>query len=249
MVGKSKDVQRRLSVLMDLWNKIIDKWENGEKLSRKKVIELLKNAYGEEKLSPLRGASEPQDIYDKELASLYVVGKYGMGLEELYPSLFDEIFPNEIRYDKAINILLTEPPETARDKILALMGGRLDDNTVARIFRLKFTEIYFGFSDESGLARLLKTFVKAFPEKEKITVKYARFYIAFKVAAMIYRGEVRDRITKEALKQATALAFSELQGAIPDDSYIEKIATGVFGVRRNFLRNLLGGRKGKRKSS
>lgn len=241
MVVRSKDVQRRLSVLMDLWNKIIDMWESGEKLDRRRIIELLKNAYGEEKLSPLRGASEPEDIYDKELASLYVVGKYGMGLDKQYPKLFDEIFTNEIRYDKAIDILLTEDPETARDKILALMGGRLDDNTVARIFRMKFTEIYFGFSDEEGLARLLKAFIKAFPEKERVAVKYARFYIAFKVAAMIYRGEVRDRITKEALKQATALSFSELQGAIPDDSYIEKIATGVFKVRRNFLRNILGG--------
>lgn len=248
MVGRSKDVQRRLSILMDLWNKIVDEWENGGRLDRKKIMSLLKNAYSEEKLTPLRGASEPQDIYDKELASLYIVGKYGMGLEELYPSLFDKIFAKEIRYDKAINILLSENPETARDKILALMGGRMDDNTAARIFRLKFTEIYFGFGDEDGLSQLLRAFVKAFPDKERIAVKYARFYIAFKVAAMIYRGEVRDRITKEAVKQATALSFSELQGAIPDDSYIEKIASGVFGLRRGFLKNILSGR-GKRKTS
>ncbi|MEB3806261.1 MAG: DUF2192 domain-containing protein [Desulfurococcales archaeon] len=248
MVEKSRDVQRRLSVLMDLWNRIIDAWESNENLTRERVIDLLKQAYAEEKITPLKGASTPEDLYDKEMTSLYIVGKYGMGLEELYPKLFDTLFPNEIRYDKAIKILLSEEPEKAKDKIVALMGGRLDDNTVARMFRLKFTEIYFGFSDEKALAELLKAFIKAFPEKERIAVKYARFYIAFKVAASIYRGEVRDRITKEALKQASALAFSELQGSIPDDSYIEKIATGVFGVRRNNLRHILaGGRKAKKK--
>ncbi len=247
MVGKSRDVQRRLSLLMDLWNEIISAWESGDDLSREKVVRMLRDAYVKEKLSPLRGASLPQDIYEKELASLYVVGKHGMGLEELYPKLFDRVFTDEIRYDKVISILLTEDPETARDKIIALMGGRLDDNTIARMFRLKFTEVYFGFSDEESLINLLQAFVKAFPEKEKLAVKYARFYIAFKVASAIYRGEVRDRITKEAMKQASALAFSQFQGAIPDDRYIEKIASEVFGVRKNTLKTILGGRRDHRK--
>jgi len=247
MVKKSRDVQRRLSLLMDLWNEIISKWESGEELTRERVVRMLREAYAQERMSPLRGASLPEDIYDKEMASLYVVGKYGMGLEELYPKLFDELFPNEIRYEKAAEILLTEPPEQARDKILVLLGGRLDDNTIARMFRLKFTEVYFGFASEDSLIQLLKAFVKAFPEKEKLAVKYARFYTAFKVASAIYRGEVRDRITKEALKQATALSFSEFQGAIPDDKYIGKIASEVFGVRQGVLNHILRGRERARK--
>ena len=246
MVGKSRDVQRRLALLMDLWNDILEKWESGEKLTRERVVDMLREAYSKEKISPLRGASIPEDLYDKEMASLYVVGKYGMGLEEIYPKLFDEIFKNEIKYDRAINILLTEDPETARDKVSVILGGRLDDNTIARMFRLKFTEVYFGFSDEESLVNLLKAFAKAFPEKERIAAKYARFYIAFKVAASIYRGDVRDRITKEALKQASALSFSDFQGSIPDDSYIEKIAVGVFGVRRNYIRGILGGTRKKK---
>ncbi len=247
MVGKSKDVQRRLSILMDLWNEILDKWESGEKLTREKIVDMLKEAYAKERISPLRGASIPEDLYDKELASLYIVGKYGMGLEEIYPKLFDEIFKEEIKYDKIINIIITEDPETARDKVSTILGGKLSDNTIARIFRLKFTEVYFGFTDESSLINLLKNFVKVFPDKEKIATKYARFYIAFKVAASIYRGDVRDRITKEALKQASALSFSDFQGAIPDDSYIEKIAVGVFGVKKNYIKGILGGTRKKKR--
>jgi len=249
MVRKSRDVQRRLALLMDLWNEIISKWESGEELTRERVVRMLRDAYARERISPLRGASLPEDIYDKEMASLYVVGKHGMGLEELYPKLFDEVFPDEIRYEKAAEILLTEPPEQARDKILVLLGGRLDDNVIARMFRLKFTEVYFGFTSEDSLVQLIRAFAKAFPEKERLAVKYARFYIAFKVASAIYRGEVRDRITKEALKQATALAFHDFQGAIPDDKYIGKIAGEVFGVRQSILNHILRGREKRRQKA
>ncbi len=244
MVEKSRDVQRRLATLMDLWNEIIALWEQGKRLSREDVVRMLRDAYTREGLSPLRGASLPEDIYDKEMASLYVVGKHGMGLENMYPDLFDEIFHNEIKYEKAIAALLTEDPETARVKIGALLGT-LDDNTIARTLRLKFTEVYFGFADEESLVNLIKALIRAFPEKERIAVKYARFYIAFKIASAIYRGDVRNRITKEALKQATALSLDGLQGVIPDDNYIYKIATEVFNVKPSRLRGILklGGKK------
>ncbi len=238
MVERSKDVQRRLNLLMDVWNDIISLWESGRKVDREFVVRMLREAYERERISPLRGASMPEDIYDKEMASLYVVGKYGMGLEEVYPNLFDEIFKDEVKYEKAIAALLTEEPETARAKVQVLLG-RLDDNVIARMLRLKFTEIYFGFADEEALVSLVKALIKAFPEKERIAVKYARFYIAFKIASAISRGEVRNRITKEALKQATALNFDGLQGVIPDDNYISKIAVEVFRVRPQRLRGIL----------
>jgi len=238
VVDRSRDVQRRLSLLMDVWNDIVSAWESGKRVTRADVVRMLREAYGKERISPLRGASVPEDIYEKELASLYVVGKYGMGLEEVYPQLFDEVFGDEVRYEKAIAALLTEPPETARAKVQALLG-RLDDNVIARMLRLKFTEVYFGFADEESLVKLIKALVAALPEKERIAVKYARFYIAFKIASAIARGEVRDRITKEALKQASALAFDGLQGVIPDDNYIAKIASEVFGVRPHRLRGIL----------
>ena len=235
MARQDKDVQRRLNLLFDLWNDILNKWERGERLTREDVVAILKREYEREKISPLRGAALPEDIYDKEMASLYVVGKYGMGLDEQYPDLFDSVFYVESRYDKIAEILLSTSPQEARDKILALVGGHLSDNTIARILRIKFTSVYFGFDSEESLKRLAEALAEAFPEKRDIVAKYIRFYIAFKVASEIYRGHVRDRLTKEALKQGTALTFSSFKGTIPDDSYIKRIARGVFGVPQRVL--------------
>ena len=239
MARGRRDVQRRLNLLFDLWNEILARWDRGEELTREDVVSLLRREYERERMSPLRGASMPEDIYDKEMASLYVVGKYGMGLDQQYPDLFDKIFYVESRYDKIAEILLTLPPEEARDKILALVGGQMSDNTVARILRIRFTMIYFGFADERSLRELAEALARAFPEKERIVAKYLRFYIAFKVASSIYRGEVRDRLTKEALKQGTALSFQGFQGVIPDDNYIRKIAQDVFRVPRRVLDQVL----------
>jgi hypothetical protein len=239
-VSKSpKDVQRRLNLLFDIRNDILTRWESGEPLTREDIIRILKQEYEKERISPLRGASMPEDIYDKEMASLYVVGKYGMGLDDQYPDLFDKIFYLESKYDHIAEILLTEPPEKARDLVTALVGGQLEDNTVARILRIRFTMVYFGFADEQSLKALGDALRRVFPEKEKIVSKYLRFYIAFKVATSIYRGEIRDRLSKEALKQGTALAFDPFQGTIPDDKYIRKIASEVFRVPRKVLDSVL----------
>ncbi len=242
----SSDLKRRLSTLVDLWNEIITMWDSGKKVDREKVVDMLKEAYNREKLSPLRGASVPEDLYERELISLYVVGRYGMGLDQQYPELFDALFPDFIRYEEAIRILLTEDPETARDRIKLLLGG-LDDNTVARMLRVKMTEAYFGFSDHRALINLIKSLMKAFPEKERLAVKYTRFYIAFRVAEAIASGEVRDRISKEALKQALALETGIERGAIPDDRYIEKIAVEVFKVPRKVLGGILLVKEGRRR--
>ncbi len=237
-LNKSRDVKRRLSVLMDLWNAIIEMWDRGKRLTREDIIGLLKEAYQREKLSPLRGASMPKDIYDKELTSLYIVGKYGMGLEDQYPELFDQIFSKEIRYEHAIEALLTLNPESSREKVKLLLGD-LNDNTIARMLRLKLVEAYFGFSTYESLISLMKNLAKTFPEKMDLLSKYARFYVAFRVAENIHKGEIKDRIVKEAMKQALALELGSIRNAIPDDEYIGKIASEVFKVSNKTLQNIL----------
>jgi len=244
---RARDVKRRLNLLFDLWNEIISRWEQGENLERDDVVRLLKREYERERISPLRGASLPPDIYEKEMSSLYIVGKYGMGLEEQYPELFDRIFYPEIKYEKIIEILMTSTSEEARDKILAMLGREPEDNIIARILRLEFTKIYYGFTDEESLRRLVAAILRVFPEKERMLSKYIRFYIAFKVASGIYRGEVRDRLTKEAVKQGTALVFSDIRGSIPDDNYIRKIAMEVFHVPRRILDHVLPAGRGQRR--
>ncbi|MEM2502115.1 MAG: DUF2192 domain-containing protein, partial [Acidilobaceae archaeon] len=137
MVKGKVDVKKRINVLMDVWNNIIEYWEeSGGSLSRSDVTRILMDAYNRESIKPLKGAANPADLYDKELASLYVVGRYGMGLEEQYPDIFDKIFREEIKYENVINIMSKEPLEIAREKIKVILGD-VDDNTLSRILRLK----------------------------------------------------------------------------------------------------------------
>jgi len=248
MARAGVSVKRRIAVLMDVWRDLIDEWERGGHLSRSRVVDMLRSTYEREGISPLKGAANPPDLYEKEMASLYVVGKHGMGLEREYPELFDSVFSDEIRFEQAIEVLLSEEPDRARMKVQALLGGSIDDNIVARMLRLKLTEVYFGFSNPDSFKLLLKRFTEAFPEHRRVASKYARFYIAFRVADAIQKGEVRDRITKEALKQALALELSWLDKILPDDSYIRKIAEEVFHLPRRILDPVLSsGRGGRRR--
>ncbi len=235
---KNKDVKQRIELLTSIWDRVLKEWDRGS-LTRGRVRDLLKEAYEKREITPLKGASNPPDLYDKELASLYVIGKYGLGLDEEYPELFDKIFSDEIRYEKAVEVLLTMDPGSARDRIVFLLGGKMDDNVIARMFRLELAKTYFGYSSTSRIEAALKAFAKAFPEKEKTVSKYARFYIAFQVASGISRGSIKDRLTKEAVKQALALELQPLKGVIPDDKYIAVIATEVFRIPKKYLLNML----------
>ena len=249
MARRNGDANRRIQILMDIWNKILDLWDYNGGLSREDVVNLLKEVYKEEGLSPIKGASTPSDIFDKEMASLYVVGKYGMGLDVQYPGIFNEVFSKETKYEQVISVLMTESPDKAKEKTEIILGKKPSDNEIARILRLKLTEVYFGFTKEDSLISLLNILTKAFPEKEKLASKYARFYIALKVARTIASGDIKDRLTKEALKQATALKVDWLKGAIPDDNYIATIANEVFGIPRKLLKEVLqlNGKKRKNK--
>ncbi len=234
------DVKKRINVLIDVWNKVIELWEeSGGSLSRGDVVKILKDVYEKESIKPLKGASNPLDLYDKELTSLYVVGKHGMGLEEQYPELFDSIFSDEVKFESAINIVLKEPVERATEKVKTILGD-LSDNTIARILRLKMTEVFFGFSSNESFVNLVKVFSKAFPSKSRIIENYTRFYIAFKVAEAIARGEVRDKISKEALKHALALELGLTdKRKLPDDNYISRIAVEVFNIPQKSLSTIL----------
>lgn len=236
---KIVDVKRRISVLMDVWKDVIEMWESyGGSLTRTQVVKMLSDAYERESIRPLKGISNPSDLFDKEMASLYAVGKYGMGLEEAYPELFDTIFGEEIKYENVAEIITREPPERAREKVKVLVG-ELDDNLISRIFRLRLTEVFFGFRNKESLLELIKSSMKIFPEREKAIRNYMKFYIAFAVAEAISKREVKDKIGKEVLKQALALELGLEKKSLPDDEYIRAIATEVFNIPQKVLANIL----------
>lgn len=233
------DVKRRVSVLVDVWHKLLEMWEeSGGALLRGDAAKILSDTYEKESIKPLKGIMNPADIYDKELASLYVVGRHGMGLEDSYPELFDKIFTEEVKYENAINIIMREPPERAREKLRVVLG-EVDDNIISRIFRLKLTEVFFGFDTKDRLLELIRVALKVLPEKERVIKNYMKFYIAFSVAEAISRKVVRDKIAKEVLKQSLALELKLDKRMLPDDEYVRIIALEVFQVSPKVLDTIL----------
>lgn len=230
--------RNKISVLVDVWTKIIS-YGDIAGITREEVRKMLYEAYKARKIAPFKGKATPEDLYDKELMSLYIVGKYGLGLDKQYPEIFDEIFYNERLYEKIIDIALTTNDiREARSIILNLLGGEINSNTTARILRTLFTAIILGFREEEELIELMHRLVKMFPEQEQTIRKYTRFYIAFRVAEAISRGIVRNKVSKEAYKQSLALKIG-FPKTIPDDNYIYSIAREVFRVPDKILRNIL----------
>lgn len=223
---------------MNVWNNIISIWDSGQQVDRQSAIELLRKEYEGLKITPIKGSADPADLYDKELTSLYVMGKYGMGLDEQYPEQFDAIFSIEVKLEQAASILTTEGA-AAKDKVLALLGS-VDGNTVARILRIGLTKVYFGFADDSYMKQLSDAISAAFPERADDVNRFLKFYSAFKVAMAIEQGSVRDRLTKEALKEAVAIQLGRGKEAVPSDRYIVKIASEVFKVPGKVLRQIFG---------
>ncbi|MEM3284890.1 MAG: DUF2192 domain-containing protein, partial [Fervidicoccaceae archaeon] len=99
MVPQKKIYRKKISVAIDILSEISEKMI----ADRDKVIKLLKEKYEEYRISPFRGIAQPEDLYDKEMATLYVVGKYGMGLDEDYPEIFERVFEKEKKYEAFIN--------------------------------------------------------------------------------------------------------------------------------------------------
>jgi len=226
--------RKKVSVAIDLLASIL---EDGIE-DRERVRELLRERYEETRLSPFRGIAFPEDIYDKEMATLYVVGKYGMGLDQDFPREFERIFEREVRYERALEALLGPGSvEEKRERIKGLLG-EVNSNELSRMFRLLFTRIVLGFEEEDRLFQALRAAREVFPEHERDVMKYARFYIGFRLAEKIATGEIRSKLAKEAEKQALNLSIG-LGKTMPDDSYIYNIARSVFKVPREKLEAIL----------
>ncbi len=243
-MGERKPIYRKkVTIAIDVLGNITEK----EDVKREDVVETLRQAYEETRLSPFRGVAFPEDIYDKEMATLYIIGKYGMGIDQDFPELFEKVFSKEKKYEQAIETIFSdEEPEKKREKIIEILGEEPTSNELARIFRVLFTKAILGFDEEEKLIEALHQALQIFPEHDKDIHKYARFYIGFKLAEMIATGEIRSKMEKEARKQALNLKVG-LGKTMPDDNYIYTIARQVFKVPKQKLLNSLQPRKPQRR--
>lgn len=216
-------IQIAVSILSEMVKSI-------NEIDRVKAIELLKNTYQARKLQPIRGKTQPQDLYDKEMATLYVVGKYGLQLDQEYPELFEKIFYVEQSLDEAVNSLISLDYTRARELLKKISpSGVIDGNTVARMLRIPLTKFILGFMSEEEFKTTLHKAIEAFPEEEKTIKNYVRFYIGLKIAESILKGEIKSREEKEALKKALAIRIG-FPRVTPSDDYILSIAKSVYRI-------------------
>jgi hypothetical protein len=214
-----------------------------EDLDRVKAVEILKKTYQAKKMQPIRGKAQPPDIYDKELATLYVIGKYGLKLDQDSPELFERIFYLERNLEEAINKILESKYEEAREILKSVSpSGTIDSNVIARLLRVPLTKLILGFIQEEEFKNVLHRVLEAFPEEEKTVSNYARFFVGLKLSEAIQRGEVKSKEEKEALKKALAIRMG-FPKSTPSDDYVRAIAKSVFNINDKLLDRVLSSRK------
>jgi hypothetical protein len=227
--------RKKISVGLEILAKVLS--ENIT--DRKAIVSILKDYYQASGVKPFMGAKVREDLYDKELTTLYVIGKYGMGLDEDNREVFEKIFDKELKIEKAIELLLSSmDAQQKKEAIKKIMETEIDGNEASRIFRVAFTKVILGFGKEEDFARLLSAFQEAFPEHKKTVENYAKFYIAYRLSEKLNTGEISDKLSKEIEKQAMNLRLG-LGFTLPDDKYIYAIAKNVFGIPQEKLSRIL----------
>ncbi len=206
--------------------------------TRELAIELVRKKLESEGVEPFRGASKPDDIYEKELISLYIVGSRGLGIKEEYRDLFKKVFSKEEVYEIILQLINSNlPNEKIRDIIKDLLGN-IDGPAIAKILRFAVTLYYLNFEDYNYVVNTIKKFYEVFPEFEDTIRRFTKFFIAVKLAEEIANGLIRNRIEKEVRKQLLSMEIGIPKSTPPDD-YVAKIAQAVYEVPENVVNSLL----------
>ena len=208
--------------------------------SRKLAVDLVKKALDRENVEPLRGASKPDDIYEKELISLYIIGCKGLGIKDEYKYMFEKVFHKEIKYDRIVQVLLSNStPHKAREIVLEILPT-LSEVDVAKILRYALTLYYLDFEEPEVVVNVIRKLRDAFPEHEDTIRRFTKFFIAVKLADEISCGNIRNRVEKEIRKQLLSIKTG-IEKSTPSDDYVVKVAKVVFNIPSKTLDNIFGG--------
>ena len=221
--------KERIKVLTDIWGKIL---QNSD-VTREQVLQILEKSYEEKNIKPIRGF-RADELYEKELISLYVVGKDGLGLLDDYRDLFSKVFTPEMTFDNASQLIIEKKPLEAYEIL------NKDKGNLAKTLRLIFIEGIFSFKPEEVLFDALRTLNSVnVDEIQHTAVSFARFYTAFKLAEGIAEKSIRDRLSLEAQKKAIAITIG-IKYPLPKPEYVAMIAEKVFSVNPKVIKKIIG---------
>jgi len=219
---------RRIEACIDLVSRAL----KDEVKNREEAVKELERLYRELKIEPIRGWAKI-NLFDKEMCTVYVVAKYGLGLDvNEYKDFYERIFGIELKAERAAERIKAGEGASAIVEEL----GFIDENTVFRIARLEATAVLLGFKPEDELVLLLDRLGELFPGLNHKIASFKKFYIAFKIAQGIAEGTVRSRLEKEAMKHALCIKF-KAEKAAPSDDFIRELAVNVLKLQERYVAN------------
>lgn len=222
---------KRIDIVMEIWTQIL----NNKFKSRSELISFVEKIYKREKIEPIRGRSKVR-MYEKELITIYILGKYGLGFTyKDYSQYFDHFFARELLCEKAFNrIKNSEDPR----KVIKELFNEVSEDIIFKVIRFGYIGVLFKFIPEADFINVLKKFEKSMPELNYKFKKFKKFYIALRVAEAIVSGNVRTRFEKEAIKHALCLRLNAIKQA-PSDDEIRLFATEIFGAEEYQVNSVL----------
>lgn len=221
---------------------VLEKALRREVSTRLGLVEALKAAYSRRRIEPLRGFST-EGVYDKELATVHIVGVYGAGA--ISPGELDDLFYIENRANAALEIVKSEVSEVltgeTREKlksiILDIKGRDLEDK-VFRFLRYAFTGAVLGVFSEVLFVKAVRTAEAAYPDMGDKLVRYMAFYTAYKIAELIADEAIKNPNDLKIYKYSYCLQLG-FQKCKPSDKLIKEIAINVYKIEKAKVNRLL----------
>ncbi|MFN3804069.1 MAG: DUF2192 domain-containing protein [Pyrobaculum sp.] len=214
---------------------------SGAVTSRSGLVAELQRTYAERGIEPLRGLSR-EGLYDKEIATVYLVGVYGVGV--LTPGELDHLFYIENKAEEVLQVVreVAEvlPPHLREvvAKKTEELKGRSPEDKIFRVLRVAFTGVILGYFPEMALVKAIRTYEGTYPEYSERLVNYAAFYSAYRIAEDIALGRIKTPEDLKIQKYSYCLRLG-FQKCKPSDRLITEVATSIYRVSRGTLARLL----------
>lgn len=219
-------------------NEVLAKVLADQVRERERVVEMLKESYEAREIQPLRGWSA-HDLYDKEMALLYALGKYGLGLSTVDYPFLASVFSKEIVYEEAYRDILAG--RSVKEAVESRLGG-LTQEGVFRVLRMAVSLVVLGFEPEDNLAKAFHRVNEELEALRSNLFSFMRFYVALRTAEQIASGSIKSRGEKEAFKLSLCIRMGAPNMAPPDD-LVKLISRLVFRIPERRLTKLFSSAK------
>ncbi|MCX8184325.1 MAG: DUF2192 domain-containing protein [Sulfolobales archaeon] len=207
--------------------------EAGNTVDRDWTVEELRKALKEVRVEPFRGIKHSEEVYEKELLSLYIVATRILRLPlKKFGNTFEEVFSNEVNLNRVATILKKrrdiQDVRTTIEKYL----GVVDEVSLSKIIRYVTTEYYLDLINEDEAMRSIGNIIKIFPEFEDRFSRMTKFFIAVLLGSKIVSNEIKSKLELEMQKKAMIINLGLRSGA-PSDEYIIDVTKIAYGGCEN----------------